>query len=157
MVNILTTRFNVQKFYVLPTQCIYILCTDVRTAIISLYNINWLVYPRRSVFTARYGLTTTVRIPVGYIGPCHGSGGYLLACHRGGARSIPVHSMWDLWWRKWHCDRFFFPSTSVFRSIIPPMLHTHLHQHAMLSRRTNGRSLGTFQKAMLFRKSGSMG
>jgi len=56
MVTILTTRFKVQKFYVLPTQCIYIFCMDVRTAIISLYNINSLVYLRRSVFTERYGL-----------------------------------------------------------------------------------------------------
>jgi hypothetical protein len=35
-------QFNVQKFYVLPTQCIYVFCVDLRkkTAIISLYNIN---------------------------------------------------------------------------------------------------------------------
>jgi len=30
-------QFNFQQFYVLPTQCI---CVDLRTAIISLYNIN---------------------------------------------------------------------------------------------------------------------
>ena len=30
-------------------------------------------------------------------------------------------------------------------SIIPPMLHTH-HIHVALTRGTNGRSLGTFQK-----------
>ena len=39
-------------------------------------------------------------------------------------------------------------------NIIPPMLHTHLHLHAALTRRTKGRSLGTFQKAMLFAKIG---
>ena len=33
-------------------------------------------------------------------------------------------------------------------SIIPPLLHTHLH--ATLTRRKNGRSLGTFKKAMFF-------
>jgi hypothetical protein len=38
-----------------------------------------------------------------------------------------------------------------------PMLHTQLHLHVALTRRTNGRSLATFQKAMLFRKSGSFG
>jgi hypothetical protein len=27
---------------------------------------------------------------------------------------MPDRSMWDLWWTKWHWDRFFFPSTSVF-------------------------------------------
>jgi len=31
-------------------------------------------------------------------------------------------------------------------SIIPPMLHTHLHLHVALSRETNGRSLRVFQK-----------
>ena len=39
-------QFNIQQFYVLPTQCIYVFCLDLRkkTAIISLYNINWLVF-----------------------------------------------------------------------------------------------------------------
>ena len=37
-------QFNIQQFYVLPTQCIYVFWVDLRkTAIISLYNINWLV------------------------------------------------------------------------------------------------------------------
>jgi len=29
-------------------------------------------------------------------------------------------------------------------SIIPPMFHIHLHLYVALTRRTNGRSLGTF-------------
>ena len=36
-------QFNIQQFYVLPTQWIYVFCVDLRTAIISLYSINWLV------------------------------------------------------------------------------------------------------------------
>jgi len=33
-------------------------------------------------------------------------------------------------------------------SVIPPMLHTHLHPHVACSiRQTSGRSLGTFQKS----------
>jgi len=38
-------QFNIQQFYVLPTQCIYVFCVNLRkkTTIISLYNINWLV------------------------------------------------------------------------------------------------------------------
>ena len=37
-------QFNIKQFYVLPTQRIYVFCVDLRkTAIISLYNINWLV------------------------------------------------------------------------------------------------------------------
>jgi len=31
VVTICTTRFNVHKFYVLPTQCIYMFCVDLRT------------------------------------------------------------------------------------------------------------------------------
>jgi len=42
-------------------------------------------------------------------------------------------------------------------SITLPMPHTHLHRHAAITRRTNGRSLGTFQKPMPFRKSVSNG
>ena len=37
-------QFNIQQFYVLPTRCIYVFCVDIITAIISLYNINWLVF-----------------------------------------------------------------------------------------------------------------
>jgi len=33
-------QFSIQQFYVLPTQCIYVFCVDLRTAIISLYSIN---------------------------------------------------------------------------------------------------------------------
>jgi len=31
MVTICTTRLNSHKFYVLPTQCIYVFCVDLRT------------------------------------------------------------------------------------------------------------------------------
>jgi hypothetical protein len=31
MVTICTTMFNIHKFYVLPTQCIYVFCVDLRT------------------------------------------------------------------------------------------------------------------------------
>jgi hypothetical protein len=34
--------------------------------------------------------------------------------HRGGPDSILGRSMWDLWWTKWHWDRFSPQSTSVF-------------------------------------------
>jgi hypothetical protein len=56
--------------------------------------------------------------------PCHGSGGRSPASHSGGPASIPVQSMWGLWWTKWHWDRFFyeyfgFPPVNF----IPPVLH----------------------------------
>ena len=39
-------QFNIQQLYVMPTQCIYVFCVDLRkkTAIISLYSINWLIF-----------------------------------------------------------------------------------------------------------------
>jgi hypothetical protein len=40
VVTICTTRFNIHKFYVLPTHCICVFCMDLRTEIISQYNIN---------------------------------------------------------------------------------------------------------------------
>ena len=49
------------------------------------------------------------------------------------------------------------PSISVPPvSIIPPILHTHLHLYVAVTRKTNGQSLGTLQKAMKFRKSDSI-
>jgi hypothetical protein len=42
-----------------------------------------------------------------------------------GPGSIPGQSMWNLWWTKWHWDRFFsdyFGFSPV--SFIPPVLHT---------------------------------
>ena len=41
MVTICTARFNIQQFHVLPTMCFVWIWEQ--TAIISLYNINWLV------------------------------------------------------------------------------------------------------------------
>ena len=42
-------------------------------------------------------------------------------------------------------------------SVILPMHHTHFYLQAALTRKTNSRSLGTFQKAVLSRKSGIIG
>jgi hypothetical protein len=49
-----------------------------------------------------------------------------------------------------------FSSSSVVSpvSIIPSMFYSHRHLHASLTRSTHWRSLETFQKAVLFRKSG---
>jgi len=41
-------------------------------------------------------------------------------------------------------------------NIIPPMLHIFLHLYAVLTRRTNGRSLGTFQKQRSFVNRGAL-
>jgi len=31
VVTVCTTQFNIQQFYVPPTQCIYVFCVDLRT------------------------------------------------------------------------------------------------------------------------------
>ena len=43
------------------------------------------------------------------------------------------------------------------KSVIPPMILTYRHLSVALTKRTNGRSLGTFQNAILFCKRGSFG
>jgi hypothetical protein len=65
--------------------------------------------------------------------------------------SVTVRCLWDLWWIKWQWGNF-CPSTSVFpRQYHPPLLHTHLHQHAALTGSTNGRNLGTCDKQRCFK------
>ena len=42
---IMYRQYNIQQFYVLPTQCIYVyVWISEQTAIISLYSTNWLVF-----------------------------------------------------------------------------------------------------------------
>jgi len=40
------------------------------------------------------------------MGSHHGLGGQSPTSHRGGLSSIPGQSVWNLWWTKWHYDRF---------------------------------------------------
>jgi hypothetical protein len=42
-------------------------------------------------------------------------------------------------------------------SVIPSMLHTPVHLHVALTKRTNCGSLGICQKTMVFQKSGGIG
>ena len=46
MVALCTTKFNIRKFYILPTQCIHMCYMYIRTKkmIISLYSINCLIF-----------------------------------------------------------------------------------------------------------------
>jgi hypothetical protein len=69
----------------------------------------------------------------------HQSRAMAQAVSRGGPGSIPAQSMCDLWWSKWHWDRFFpeffgFPLSISFHrcSIIRKRTknnHHHLHLH----------------------------
>lgn len=82
-----------------------------------------------------------------YPKPCHGSSGQSPASHRKILGSIPEQSNWDLWRKKWHWDRGFLQlhlSSPV--STTPLILHTNLQLHVFLTRRTNVRSLESFEK-----------
>jgi hypothetical protein len=65
-------------------------------------------------------------------------------CHRGGPVSIPGQSLWDSWWIEWHCSR-------IFSECFLFLMSVSLRQCAililicmlLLTRRTNGRTLGT--------------
>lgn len=41
VVTLCNTKFNTQKLYVLTTVSYYVLCVDLKTAIISLHRIEW--------------------------------------------------------------------------------------------------------------------
>jgi hypothetical protein len=64
--------------------------------------------------------------------------------------------MWDLWWTEWHWDKFV---SEYFDFPLP----VSFHQRSIfifvlfLPERQTDKSLATFQKAVLFRKSGSIG
>ena len=107
------------------------------TSIISLHNINWLV-----CVTETECVYCAVRT-----GSLHSNSTSIL---RGCPRVIC--SGWSA------SGSGYCPSTSLSPvSITPPMLHTHLHLHVALPRRTHWRSLGTLQTAMLLRKPASVG
>jgi len=56
----------------------------------------------------------------------------------GGSGSMSGKAMWDLWCRNWHWDRFIHRALrSSPVTIIPPLLHSHLHVHVTLTRKKN--------------------
>ena len=120
--SLYTSSFNTQQFYVLPTQCIYVFCVDLRTNSdyfpIQHYLIGF--YNREGVCLLR-GTSWVTVIKVNCGEQSRSEAGFLRTL-----RLSPV-------------------------GIIPPTLPTQLHLHVALTRRTNGRSLGTF------RMSGSIG
>jgi len=56
-------QFNIQKFSVLPIQCIYVFCVDLRTnsGYFPIQHKLTGFYNRGRVFTARYGLGLRIR------------------------------------------------------------------------------------------------
>jgi len=91
--------------------------------------------------------------------------------------TVDTVALWHSWWTQWICDihgghsgsvTFMVDTVALWQvsplvlpfpplSVIPPIPHTHFQLHVAVTRRTNGRSLGTFQKTILFRKPDSPG
>jgi len=94
-----------------------------KTAIISLYSINWLVLR----ITETENVYCAVRTDTLYV--FHFNLDFLKVAN--GQVFLQI-------------IQFFSVST------IPPLLQTHLHLHDFLTRRTNGRNLGTFEKQCSF-------
>ena len=59
LVTICTTTFNIRQFYVLPTQCIYVFCVDLRTKRLFPYTaLTDLLYNRVGMCLLRYWTST---------------------------------------------------------------------------------------------------
>ena len=119
--NYMYRQFNIRKFYVLPTQCLWI---SEQTAINSLHNSQ--VADLCSVDGKCSSRNRTLFCcSLQFQRPWHVLGGQSPAYHRGGMGSIPDQSMWDLWWTECHwdgflCQYFSFPlSVSFHQCSIP--------------------------------------
>jgi len=90
VVTLCTTRFNAQKFFVLPIRCIYVFRLDLRTnsEIISLYIINWMdfITETESVYCAVRAVSLNV-IQVTF-GPYER--GFKLVFHNSSCRFLPI-------------------------------------------------------------------
>ena len=127
-------QFNIQQFHVLPhTAYLYVLCgSQNKTAIISLYSINWLV-----CITEMESVYCAVR-----------TGSLSMVAQAVSPRATDVFvgcqdpSMWDLWWTKCLLGQGFHPVLHFSpATIIPLMIHNHFHLKIVLIRRTSGRNL----------------
>jgi hypothetical protein len=147
-------QFNIQQFYVLPTQCIYVFCVDLRT--------NSDYFPIQHELTGFYnpdGVCLLRGTDWGFNSCCYPWPRLLVpgfSPQKLGFDPSSIHVIFVL--NTVTPGQGFLPVLLLSPvSIIPPMLHIHLHLQVVVTRRTNGRILGTFHKAALFRKSRSIG
>jgi hypothetical protein len=154
LVALYTTRFHIQKMrrseYLLVLSRI-----SEQTAIISLYSTNWLVLVTQteSVYCAvRNEYSNKIQEQFLFKGRAMTQAVY--------RRSLTAEAR--IRFHAYPCEicggqsgtetGYFFLSVLHFSSvsIIPPVLHTHLHLQADINRRKNGRSLRNFKK-LIFR------
>jgi len=116
-------QFNIQQFYVLPTQCVF--CVDLRTNS-DYFPIHWLVIATGT--GSRY-----CAIRAQYYNEIH-----IFSLSRAQVKSVV---------NKVSLVRIFLRvlRLSLVHSS-PPTFHTHLHRHGATIERTGRRSLGTPQK-----------
>jgi len=116
-----------------------------QTAIISLYNINWLVFITETecVYCAvRTGSLNAIRVNLGLFGRA-----VFQAVRR---RSLTAEAR--VWSEIRPCEIYVWQSSAktwwssqYFGCPVPPLLDTLLHPHVVRTRKTNCSSLGTFQ------------
>lgn len=70
--------------------------------------------------------------------------------------SVPVQSVCNLWWEKWHWNRVFFKYFAFLVSIIPPILDIDISLETTFMRRKSGRSAGNLKKACPFGYQGAV-
>ena len=151
-------QFNIQQFYFLPTHTVFMCSVWIweQRAIISLYNINWLVSITQTQCV--YCAVRTGYLNIIYVN-CHPWPRLLVrgfSPQKLGFDPISIHVIFML--NTVTLGQGFLPVLLLSPvSILPPVLNIHLHLPAVVTRRTNGRSLGTFHKAVLFRKKRSIG
>jgi len=54
----------------------------------------------------------------------------IIPASHGSLDMIPGQCLWDLWWTKWHLERFLF---RVFQFLLISMIQKMLHSHSFLS------------------------
>ena len=143
-------QFNIQQFYVLPTQCIYGFCVDLRTNSDYFTVQHWLVgfYNR----DAACSLSGTDWI-------CKYNSVQAVICQpvTAEARAQSQANPCAIYGGHSGTVTGFCPGISIFPChYIPPLFHTHIHLNVALTRR-KGRRLDTFQKAEIFCKSRNTG
>ena len=144
MVTICTTSltFNNSTFYPHNVFMCFVWISE-QTAIISLYNINWLVF-----ITDTQCVYCAVRTePLHLNQVCHNRP--LTAESR-----VRFQFSWYVMYGRQNDTTTLLNFSPVTTS--PPMPHTPLHLHIALTKVTKGRSMWTHKKGMLFRKSGNL-
>jgi hypothetical protein len=125
MVTSYATRFNTQKFYVLPTHSSYVLWVwmSENAAGISFHCVNWLV----SIPKVDY-VYYAVRNEYSYVIQVNNIFKGRAMAQAVVARLPPraSHSIWHLWWTRWHRDRFLSEYYGL-PCIIPLKVHMHFH------------------------------